>query len=358
MDVGAHVYEYFRARGLSPAQAAGIVGNTQQESSNDPAAPGGGLDQGQGARFHPGNVEQQLHGIYDELQTSERGTLQALKGAKGPREAARIFSERFERPGIPDLANRERYAQEALQRYGGRAVVDQHAAQGAQLAAGIAPHLESSAGSQAVASLLSQLGQSGQQGSSLASTPLVRPASAGGPEQAATGPRVPSQLSPAQPKGPDVNALLQAVQRISQDGSTEPPASSTPAAGAARAPKVASSGKGLTTPVGVVKFDGKPVAAWIAPALAEAQRLGWKGTVESGYRSKAEQERIYNSGVRPAAVPGTSNHEIKAFPGGAVDVTEAAQLSKILQGTRYAKLLVWAGSKDPVHFSHPVNGRY
>lgn len=353
MDVGAHVYEYFRARGLSPAQAAGIVGNTQQESSNNPAAPGGGLDQGQGARFHPGNLEHQLHGIYDELQTSERGTLQALKAAKGPREAARVFSERFERPGIPDLANRERYAQEALQRYGGRAVVDQHAAQGAQLADGIAPHLESSAGSQAVASLLSQLGQSQQQGSSLASTALARPASAGGPEQAATGPRVPSQLAPAQSKGPDINALLKAVQGIAQNEG----AASSPEAPTA-APKVASGGKGLTAPVGVTKFDGKPVAAWIAPALAEAQRLGWKGTVESGYRSKAEQERIYNSGVRPAAVPGTSNHELKAFPGGAVDVTDAAQLSKILLGTRYAKLLVYAGTKDPVHFSHPHNGSY
>jgi hypothetical protein len=44
-----------------------------------------------------------------------------------------------------------------------------------------------------------------------------------------------------------------------------------------------------------VKFDGKPVAAWIAPALAYARQHGWKGTVNSGFRSFAEQTRIYNS---------------------------------------------------------------
>lgn len=292
MDVGAHVYEYFRARGLSPAQAAGIVGNTQQESSNNPAAPGGGLDQGQGSRFHPGNLEHQLHGIYDELQTSERGTLQALKAAKGPREAARVFSERFERPGIPDLANRERYAQEALQRYGGRAVVDQHAAQGAQLADGIAPHLESSAGSQAVASLLSQLGQSQQQGSSLASTALARPASAGGPEQAATGPRVPSQLAPAQSKGPDINALLKAVQGIAQnEGAASAPEATAPKAKTSAATVVvpgvvpdAKGGVGFTAAPGTVYSKGVlPQIAQRANALAHA--LGLKLTGISGFRT-------------------------------------------------------------------------
>lgn len=302
------------------------------------------------------------------------------QGWGSPQQLASIAyeSQQFLKRAIPIAGKYGSAGQlaQAVQRSAFPERYDEHSAEAAQLLAELggspaahqalsavgassAPAGATAAQQQDVASLLAQLAPA-QQGSSLASTPLARPASAGGPEQAATGPRVPSQLSPAQPKGPDINSLLKAVQQISQDGSTEPAASSTSTAapGAAQAPKVASSGKGLTAPVGVVKFDGKPVAAWIAPALAEAQRLGWKGTVESGYRSKAEQERIYNSGVRPAAVPGTSNHEIKAFPGGAVDVTEAAQLSKILQGTRYAKLLVWAGSKDPVHFSHPVNGRY
>jgi hypothetical protein len=122
------------------------------------------------------------------------------------------------------------------------------------------------------------------------------------------------------------------------------------------APKAAAStgapAKGLT------QFGGKTVAAWIAPILQYARAHGWSGTVTSGYRSYAEQKAIYDSGVRPAAVPGTSNHEMTAFPGGAVDVSNAQQLSSILQRSPYAQQLVWAGSKDPVHFSHPHNGSY
>lgn len=115
---------------------------------------------------------------------------------------------------------------------------------------------------------------------------------------------------------------------------------------------------GKALPQGLAQFGDKKVAAWIDPILKYAQQHGWKGSVSSGYRSKAEQERIYDSGVRPAAVPGTSNHEKAAFPGGAVDVTEAEQLAQILKHSPYAGTLVWAGSKDPVHFSHPHNGSY
>lgn len=119
-----------------------------------------------------------------------------------------------------------------------------------------------------------------------------------------------------------------------------------------------SPGMANTVQHGVVHFGDKKVAAWIAPALEYAKSKGWKGNVESGFRTRAEQEHIYNSGVRPAAKPGTSNHEFTAFPGGAIDVSDAEQLSHILRSSKYAKLLVWAGSKDPVHFSHPHNGSY
>jgi hypothetical protein len=111
-------------------------------------------------------------------------------------------------------------------------------------------------------------------------------------------------------------------------------------------------------PKGVTKFDNKPVASWIAPVLAYARAQGWKGAVNSGYRSFEDQTRIYNSGVRPAAKPGTSNHEGDEFPRGAVDVSEPEQLAEILRKSKYKNLLVWAGGKDPVHFSHPHNGSY
>lgn len=151
---------------------------------------------------------------------------------------------------------------------------------------------------------------------------------------------------------PSVADLLAAVQTspLPQDKkvTTKIPGVTTQVSSAA-----APSGKG-----GVANFEGKQVAAWIAPVLAYARKQGWKGTVNSGYRSLAEQTRIYNSGVRPAAKPGTSNHEGTQFPRGAVDVTDAAQLSAIIAKSKYAHLLQWAGAKDPVHFSHPHNGSY
>lgn len=113
-----------------------------------------------------------------------------------------------------------------------------------------------------------------------------------------------------------------------------------------------------TGQAGTRMFGNKPVAAWIYPILVYARAHGWQGTVTSGVRTKAEQTAIYNSGVRPAAVPGTSNHEQTQYPGGAVDVTDAANLSRILLASPYKTTLVWAGAKDPVHFSHPHNGSY
>lgn len=122
------------------------------------------------------------------------------------------------------------------------------------------------------------------------------------------------------------------------------------------AKRVKVGGKTNVSGKGVTRFDGKPVAKWIARELRYARAHGWKGSVNSGYRSFAEQKRIYNSGVRPAAKPGTSNHEGTQFPRGAVDVSDAAQLSQILR--RKGSKLKWAGSKDPVHFSAPHGGSY
>jgi hypothetical protein len=112
--------------------------------------------------------------------------------------------------------------------------------------------------------------------------------------------------------------------------------------------------------VGTGMFDGHPVALWIIPILKYARAHGWRGAVTSGYRSTAEQARICATGVKPCAAPGTSNHQKVAFPGGAVDVerNSAAQLSVILGNSPYRLALVWAGAKDPVHFSHPHGGSY
>jgi hypothetical protein len=137
-----------------------------------------------------------------------------------------------------------------------------------------------------------------------------------------------------------------------------PGAADTPGRTVTKTTRPSSGGSSSTSAKGVATFEGKKVAAWIAPILTYARQHGWQGTVNSGYRSLADQTRIYNSGVRPAARPGTSNHEFTAFPGGAIDASDAQTLARILQRSPYANKLVWAGAKDPVHFSHPHNGAY
>ena len=111
---------------------------------------------------------------------------------------------------------------------------------------------------------------------------------------------------------------------------------------------------------GVTTFDGKPVASWIAPILAYARKHGWKGSVTSGFRSYAKQAQLYaHPQGYPVAKPGTSKHEGSQYPKGAVDVSNAAQLASIIGRSPYRGKLVWAGSKDAVHFSHPgANGSY
>lgn len=114
----------------------------------------------------------------------------------------------------------------------------------------------------------------------------------------------------------------------------------------------------LTTPTASWNPNHVRIASWIDPYLSFGATHGWPGSVTSGFRSRAEQTRIYDSGVRPAAVPGTSKHEGFLFPDGAVDVTSASTLSSVLSKRPGAHELVWAGAADPVHFSHPVGGHY
>lgn len=99
-------------------------------------------------------------------------------------------------------------------------------------------------------------------------------------------------------------------------------------------------------------FASGITAAGLAPqviaALVWAKAHGWTGKVLSGFRTLAQQTQIYNSGQRPAAVPGTSMHE----QGLAVDVTDPAGFAGALAGAPAAiKLLSGASFGDPNHFS-------
>lgn len=115
-------------------------------------------------------------------------------------------------------------------------------------------------------------------------------------------------------------------------------------------------GSGFALSRGGVNFDGHVVAGWIAPILSWARAHGWGGSVTSGYRSFSQQAALYaryRAGGNIAAVPGESNHEKLNYPGGAVDVSEPAQLNAVLRGYPRRPNLVWGGPVigDQVHFS-------
>lgn len=303
-NVGAEVFKLLRGAQLSPAAAAGIDGNIEQESSFDPNAPGGGLDQGQGSRAHGGTVAQQINGILGELHGSERGTLQALKGARSPQEAARIFSEKFERPGIPDLGNRERYAVEALQHFAGLSP-EAGAAQGAG-AGGSGPVATTTAGQ--------PVRESAAQQQDLASllTALAAPhASSTSPAGLPVGLAEPGQLAPIRElasasAGPSLSEELALVQKIGGEGSTErgPSAVKVPVASGSSAPATtqgnfagggsvpdAKGGVGFTAAPGTDYTYGHESA--IANRLNDlALALGIKLTGISGYRTPAHSVAV------------------------------------------------------------------
>lgn len=121
------------ARGVSLPVAQGIVANMKAESNLQPGineiAPvvpgsrgGFGLNQWTGPRRVAyeqfarnrgaplDDVQTQLDFTMSELQGPERAAYAALQGVQDPIEAARIYSEKFLRPGIPNMDKRLGYA--------------------------------------------------------------------------------------------------------------------------------------------------------------------------------------------------------------------------------------------------------
>lgn len=96
----------------------------------------------------------------------------------------------------------------------------------------------------------------------------------------------------------------------------------------------------------------KPIADWIIPVLTWASAHGWSGTVTSGYRTHYEQAQLNAAGAFSAPA-GSSNHETTVYPGGAVDVTESAQLIGVLRSYPGPEKLIGGvlGPVDPEHFS-------
>lgn len=125
----AAVVRGLMARGLPPHLAYGVAGNISAESNFDPGineinpvVPGSrggfGINQWTGPRRVAyenfakergkplDDLDTQLDFTMWELQNTERAAGSALMTARTPEEAARIYSERFLRPGIPRMDHR------------------------------------------------------------------------------------------------------------------------------------------------------------------------------------------------------------------------------------------------------------
>jgi hypothetical protein len=127
----ASIFNELVAGGLTPIAAAGVMGNLQQESDTNLTEPGGLIAQWGGARLTAESAYAKSVGLSSTSQQSEIGylldelhggpgsaendssVLTAINKATSPSQAALIFSQGYERPGIPDNPNREQYANDA-----------------------------------------------------------------------------------------------------------------------------------------------------------------------------------------------------------------------------------------------------
>lgn len=120
---------------ITPAQAAGIVGNLAHESDNFRAFNeyngGGGIGYAQwtGPRadafrawsaangLDPTSYDANLGFLVHELQTTENRALRAIRAATTPAASTSAFMTSYERPGVPALGSRLSYANQAAAAY-------------------------------------------------------------------------------------------------------------------------------------------------------------------------------------------------------------------------------------------------
>lgn len=123
---GNEIVNFFMNKGLTKNQAKGIYGNIMQESGgkhNIVSRDGHnsyGLAQWTGSRkarlfskygTNP-TVNQQLEYLWEELNSSEKGALDALRSTSSVEDATKIFMQKFERPAnwAANFKNRLKYA--------------------------------------------------------------------------------------------------------------------------------------------------------------------------------------------------------------------------------------------------------
>lgn len=113
------VEQEFSSQGYNRTAIAGILGNSEQESTDNWNTPGGGAwqqitDFGQGTGGSPLN---QMKALLTGLNPFKS----QLNSANSPSEAADIVEQDYEKAGIPALSNRQRYASQAYSAIGGSA---------------------------------------------------------------------------------------------------------------------------------------------------------------------------------------------------------------------------------------------
>jgi MYXO-CTERM domain-containing protein len=150
-------FEYFVGKGLTTFQAAGIVGNLDQESNMVPTAvqsggPGRGIAQWSvGGRWDPDagdnvlayassqgesstSLQLQLEFIWYELTTFSGYGLAPLRATTNVTDATVVFETDFEGCGECDQSNRVSYAEAALAAYGSSQYAAQFVSQSFPLA--------------------------------------------------------------------------------------------------------------------------------------------------------------------------------------------------------------------------------
>ena len=123
-----HAMEFFQSKGLSPHQAAGIVGNLMVESSLNTTIKG---DKGQAfgiAQWHPdrqkglkllaqkrgtdiSDLDTQLEYVWEELNNNYKFALNKILNSRNTKEATTAFMLHYEKPGIPHFEKRLKEAE-------------------------------------------------------------------------------------------------------------------------------------------------------------------------------------------------------------------------------------------------------
>jgi hypothetical protein len=373
-DNAAYAYNYLRRKlRLTPAQAAGAVGGLTGESGRNldpnavnPTSGALGIGQWLGARARgvkKGDFRGQLAHLVAELQGPESAAFNRLRSAHTIEDATRAWVEGFERPSPAEIAQsmptRLANARDIFKQLSGQPVHGVGAIPQSNAAGVPGSMLASAANSQSdrlssLSAILQRL-EASRPAPIQYKSPLER--SLGNNDPNMMGPQGQQGMGLAHygldyqpPKLSDtVNSLIASLgtQGMGPQGSTNPNLPTVPGGGApARA-----SAKGAPKAKGIVTIDGKPVLDSFADPIAYARAHGWKGTVQSGVRTKAEQmtaARHFGLQHYGPAGPLGSNH-VEGHSG-AIDVTDPDGFERALRGYKGRK--PFRGMKDdPVHFS-------